>query len=297
MSVDARSVQSEGRQARVLTLSMIIFGTIGICRRYIPLPSEVLSFGRGILGGVFLLLVLRVRGQRFCPDRIRKKDAVMLALTGALIGFNWILLFEAYNFTTVAVATLCYYMQPVIVMALSPVVLKEKLSAKQVFCIAVSVVGMTLVSGVVGGSGAAAGAGSLKGILLGLGAAVLYASVVLLNKTVEGVPAYEKTIIQLFSAAAVMIPYMACTGTLRTYSMPAVGVILFLTVGILHTGICYTMYFGAIEALPARTCALLSYIDPVSAVVLSAVLLREPMNRWGILGTVLIIGSAIYSQL
>jgi len=285
-------IQNRG-SLQILTLSMVIFGTIGICRRFIGLPSDVIAFGRGIMGGVFLLLVLRVRRERFAWDRIAKKDFLMLVISGIMIGFNWILLFEAYNYTTVAVATLCYYMQPVIVIALSPVILREKLPAKQVLCIVISVIGMVLVSGVTGGT---AEEGS-RGVILGLGAAVLYASVVLMNKYIHVDAAFEKTIIQLFSAAAVMVPYMALTGTLRSYDLSVPEMILFLVIGVVHTGIAYTMYFGSMEALPARTCALLSYVDPVTAVVLSALFLHEPMSVSGFVGAVLIIGSAAYSQI
>lgn len=178
----------------MLTLSMVLFGTIGICRRFIPLPSDVLACGRGAMGGVFLLLVLKAEGQGFRLKQVRRKSFFLLVLSGVLIGVNWILLFEAYNYTTVAVATLCYYMQPVIIILLSPVILKEKMKGKQILCAAVSVTGMVLVSG-------AAGGGAIqnpKGIALGLGAAVLYASVVIMNKCITGFPALEKTIIQLF---------------------------------------------------------------------------------------------------
>ena len=294
--IKAENKRTNSKSLQTLTMSMIIFGTIGICRRYIPLPSEVLACGRGIMGGVFLLLVLRIRGKKLCWNLISRKNFLLLALTGGLIGFNWILLFEAYRFTTVAIATLCYYMQPVIVMILSPLILKEKISSKQVICIIVSVTGMILVSGILTPSETAAGTGNLKGVLLALGAAVLYASVVLLNKHIAGIPPYEKTIIQLFSSAAVMFPYMAAARTLHTYPLTDTQAILFLTVGIVHTGIAYLMYFGSIENLPAKTCALLSYIDPVSAVILSALFLREPMTGFGICGTIMIIGSAIESE-
>jgi len=278
-----------------MILSMVIFGTIGIFRRSLPLPSEVLAFARGIMGGLFLLLVMKARRKTFAWDRIRKRDLLFLVITGGMIGFNWILLFEAYNYTTVAVATLCYYMQPVIVICLAPLVLHESANAKQVVCVLLSVIGMVLVSGVVGGTQQSAG--SFKGIALGLGAAALYAGVVLTNKRIADIPAYEKTIIQLFSAAFVLIPYMLLRGTLRSYPLSAGGIILLLIVGIVHTGIAYLLYFGAIEGLAARSSALLSYIDPVTAVLLSALLLGESMTGLSILGAVLIIGSAIFSEL
>lgn len=290
------NVQMEMRRTKALftlTLSMVIFGTIGVCRRFIPLPSGVLACGRGMLGGAFLLIALKIRRKRFCLDLIRRKDFVLLIITGILIGFNWILLFEAYNYTTVAIATLSYYMQPMIVVILSPVVLKEKLKAKHLACVFVSMAGMVLVSGVIGGGSP----GSITGVALGFGAAALYAMVVLINKKIEGVPVFEKTIIQLFSAAVSMLPYLAVTGTLHSYEMSGTGVVLFLTVGIVHTGIAYALYFGSIELLPGRTCALMSYIDPVTAVILSALFLNEPIGVAGIIGTVMIIGSAVYSEM
>jgi len=154
---------------------------------------------------------------------------------------------------------------------------------------------MILVSGVIGNAGEACL--SHAGVLLGLGAAVLYAGVVLLNKQIEGVPVYEKTIIQLLSAALALLPYRIPQGTLRNYHLTAKELILFLIVCIVHTGIAYAMYFGAIEKLPARTCALFSYIDPVTAVLLSVLLLKEPMTWFGGLGTLLIIGSALWSEM
>ena len=296
MKQEKETLYMEMRRTKALfalTLSMVIFGTIGVCRRFIPLPSGVLACGRGILGGVFLLAALKIRGKRFCPEQIRRKDVVLLIITGILIGFNWILLFEAYNYTTVAIATLSYYMQPMIVVLLSPVVLKEKLKAKHLVCVCISMAGMVLVSGVTGGGAG----GSITGVALGLGAAALYATVVLLNKKIEGVPVFEKTIIQLFSAAVSMLPYLAATGTLHSYKLSGSGVALFLTVGIVHTGIAYALYFGSIELLPGRTCALMSYIDPVTAVILSALFLHEPIGAAGIIGTVMIIGSAVYSEM
>lgn len=285
--------QANRRSLRSLALSMVIFGTIGLFRRLIELPSDVIAFGRGLMGVGFLLLFARLRGKTLAWASIGRRDILLLLVSGALIGFNWIALFEAFNYTTVAVATLCYYMQPVIVIVLSPLVLKERLTIRQIVCVCVAVVGMVLVSGVL--EGGAAGGG--RGILLGLGAAALYACVVLMNKTITLSSAFEKTILQLLAAAAVMLPYMALTGTLHAYALPLYEWALFLVVGLVHTGVAYVLFFGSIEALPARTCALLSYVDPVTAVLLSALLLHEAISPLGVLGAVLILGAAVYSEM
>ena len=276
--------------------SMLIFGTIGIFRRSIPLPSAFLAFARGILGGLFMLLGrLRRKGaSTLLPRRI----LLRLAVTGAMIGFNWMLLFEAYNHTTVAVATLCYYMQPTLVILLSPLVFRERLTAGKGLCALVSIIGMVLVSGAAE-SGSAQGR-DMTGVLLGLGAAALYACVVMMNKKTQGVDAYQKTTVQLLSAGIVMVPYLLLTrgfsGIGGALSSPSV-VLLLLTVGILHTGVAYAMYFGSMDGLNVQSIAVLSYIDPVSALLFSAVLLREPLTPLNLVGAVLIIGAAAVSEM
>ena len=245
------------------------------------------------MGSAFLLLLNRARGSSFSFKAVSGHTAGLI-ISGALIGFNWILLFEAYNYTTVAIATLCYYLQPVIVIALSPLVLRERITTKKVICILLSLLGMVLVSGIRPGDSPAGG--NLYGILLGLGAAMLYASVVLMNKKIAGVPVYEKTILQLFSASAVLVPYLAVSGSLQMYHLETGPVLALLTVGLLHTGIAYALYFWSVERLPAQTSALFSYIDPVTAVLLSALLLHEPMTLPAAAGAVLILGSAIASE-
>ena len=278
----------------MLIASMLIFGTIGVFRRYIPVSSAFLAFSRGILGGLCILVFTRMKHKN-AGEKLPPRVLPVLVLSGMLIGINWILLFEAYNHTTVAIATLCYYMQPTIVMLLSPVIFREKLTGKKAVCAAVAILGMVLVSGVIGGS--SAGNSSLKGVLLGLGAAVFYSAVVIMNKKIRGVDAYRKTTVQMLSAGMVMVPYLLLTGGFSTEGLTPAAVILLLAVGIVHTGIAYVLYFGSMDGLRVQTVAILSYIDPVSALLFSAFLLREPVTLLNIIGAVLIIGSAVASEL
>ena len=275
--------------------SVLIFGTIGIIRRYIPLSSGMLAFLRGLLGAGFLAVYKRFY-QKNKSYNISSRNMILLLITGALIGLNWMLLFEAYNYTSVSVATLCYYMQPTIVILLSPLVFSEKLTSKRMICALAAVIGMVLVSGVIGGS--AGQAGDLKGIACGLGAAALYATVVILNKKIHVDDAIDKTIVQLITAAAVMMPYLALSGRgqMEFDTIGTTTVIMVLVVGIVHTGIAYALYFGSMENLRAQSVAVLSYLDPVFALILSAVILGERMTVFGIIGAVLIIGSAIISE-
>ena len=276
-----------------LTLSMVIFGTIGIFRRYIPLPSSLVAMTRGLIGMLFLLLVMVLRKRGMNRTAVRRKFA-MLCLSGAAIGVNWILLFEAYNYTSVATATLCYYLAPMFVMLASPLVVGERLTAKKMICVLAALLGMVFVSGVLEAGG---GSSDLKGVLLGLGAAVLYASVVLMNKQLGDVPAYDRTIVQLGSSAAVLLPYVLLTEDIGALTFTPGTIGLLLVVGVVHTGMAYAMYFGSLMQLKAQTAAILSYIDPVVAVLLSALVLREHMSLLSGLGAILVLGAAVVSEL
>ncbi|MBR3811222.1 MAG: DMT family transporter [Agathobacter sp.] len=293
MKTDTNKI-SEKSALFSLIFSMMIFGTIGIFRKHIELSSGVLAMARGFIGAAFLLLIIALKREKLSKAAI-KKNLGLLILSGACIGFNWILLFEAYRYTTVATATLCYYLAPIFVIMASPLILKERLSGRKVLCVLVALAGMVFVSGVLQVD--FTGLAELKGVLFGLGAAVFYASVILMNKKITDISAYDKTIVQLVCAATVLVPYVLLTGELAVAEWSGIGFVLVLVVGILHTGVTYALYFGSMAHLKAQTVAIFSYIDPIVAILLSAVLLQEKMDGLTILGTVMILGAAVYSEL
>lgn len=285
---------SQEKKSRLgLIGSMCIFGTIGVLRRYMDLPSSVIALVRGVVGVAFLLCLVGLTGKKMSRSAIRENLGILL-LSGAFIGFNWILLFEAYCYTSVATATLSYYMAPILVVLASPLVLGEKLTGKKLLCVGAALVGMVLVSGVL--RAGFSGMGELRGVALGLGAAVLYASVILLNKRLGEISAYDKTVVQLAAAAVVLLPYTLLTEDVAALSVEPLAMVLLAVAGVVHTGAAYALYFGSMKALPAQTVALYSYIDPILAVILSAVLLREPMTAEGLVGAALILGAAYVSE-
>ncbi len=277
-----------------LVFSMFIFGTIGIFRRFIPLPSGFIAFSRGLIGFLFLLSFVKISKTPFSFKKAEKKVRILF-ISGLLMGFNWILLFEAYNYTSVAAATLCYYMAPVFVIMASPFLFGEKLGIKKILCVAGAFSGMVLVSGIT--ESVPSGIGEIKGLFMGLGAAVLYAAVVIMNKKVSDIPPFEKTVIQLGSSCVLVLPYSLLAEDFSTADFTPEAILLLLTVGILHTGISYLLYFGSIGKLPAQTVALFSYIDPVTAIILSSVILNEKMTFHGIIGAVLILASAAAGEM
>lgn len=214
---------------------------------------------------------------------------------GGALGLNWILLFEAYRYTSVATATLCYYFAPILVMLVSPALLKEKITSRKAACILAALFGMVFVSGVSAGS--LPEAGELRGILFGLGAACLYAAVVLINKGIREIEAFDRTVVQLGISAAVLAPYVLVTENIAQISLTPTAIALLFFVSIVHTGVAYALYFSAIRDLSAQTAALFSYIDPVVAILFSALLLGEEMTTACAVGAVLILGSALVSEL
>lgn len=282
------------RAKRDLIFSVSVFGTIGIFVRWIGLPSSVIALVRGAVGAAFLLLLARFRHAPIDRAALRRRWQLLL-LSAAMMSFNWITLFEAYRYTTVATATLCYYMAPIFVTLISPVLLKERLTARKLLCVFLALAGMVFVSGVP--QSGLPGPSEAKGILLALCSAALYAGVILINKYLAGVPAYDRTLLQLACAAAVMIPYILLTEDLSAMSVTPLGAVLLLIVAVFHTGWCYALYFGSMTVLSAQTVALFSYIDPIVAILLSALLLREPLCWSGILGAALVLGSTLVSEL
>ncbi|MBQ8837208.1 MAG: EamA family transporter [Clostridia bacterium] len=291
--------QRENKKAMLgVIATMLIFGTIGIFREYTPLPSGLLSAARGLIGAAFLFVVMLVTRVKINGVAV-KKNFLLLFLSGAMIGVNWILLFEAYKYTTVPIATLSYYMAPIFVILGASVVLKEKLTPLKVICALVAFIGIVLVAfGSDAGGESADGKNHLLGILLGVGAAALYAGDILINKVVDGVGAEERTLVQLATAGVVCVPYTLLAEDIGNVEFTAVSVILLIVMGVVHTGIAYTMYFGSMKQLRAQTVALLSYIDPVASVILAVWLIPgSVLTAMGWIGAVLVLGAAVVSEI
>ena len=277
----------------MLVLSMAIFGTLAPFVRNISVSSGELALYRAVLASLMILALFAVTKQRIDFKAIRREIPLLL-LSGVAMGFNWILLFEAYKYTTVSVATLSYYFAPVIVTIASPLLFREKLTVKQILCFVFSTVGLALVIGI---TNLGKGSSDLIGIAFGLGAAVLYATVVLLNKFIKGVAGIQRTFLQFLAAIVVLIPYVACTGGVTLGGMSGKGWICLLVVGLLHTGLAYILYFSSLKDIPGQEAAILSYVDPLVAVIISVTVLSEVMTVTQIIGGVLILGFTLWNEI
>lgn len=277
----------------ILVSAMAIFGTLAPFVRNIGVSSAELSLYRALLAASLIGIFLLVTGRKL-PVKGLKKELVLLMCSGTCMAANWILLFEAYKYTTVAIATLTYYFAPVLVTVASAFLFREKLTRKNILCFVMSTVGIVIITGI---TNLGTGSNNGIGILCGLGAAVLYASCILLNKFIRNVGGIERTFLQFLAAILVMIPYVLLTDGVTLGSLNSTGWICLLVVGLVHTGITYCMYFTAIDRIPGQTVALLSYIDPLVAVLVGVVILGEPLTLSQIIGGCLILGFTLRNEL
>ena len=262
--------------------AMLIFGSIGLFVRNIELASSQIALVRGFVGA-FILFIAMIYLHKKINRNALIKNLRYLLIAGVAIGFNWIFLFQAYNYTTIATATLTYYLAPTFVVLLSPFILKESLSLFKIICVILSLLGMALVAGIFNDN--QSGVNDFIGVLYGISAALFYAIVVLANKFFKDISAIDSSIAQLLLASIILLPYVIYQG--NSWSMS----------GFIHTGIAYLLYFSSLQELPAQKVAIFSYLDPVTAIILSTVLLAEPMNISQWIGAILILGSLLVSEL
>lgn len=277
-----------------MIFAMLLFGSIGIFVKNIDLSSSEIAFLRGTIGSIVLLIISFLIKKRISFKNIRK-NLLLLLLSGAAIGVNWIFLFEAYRYTTVSIATFSYYFAPIFVLVLSPFILKEKLTPIKIGSILMAMAGLFFI--VYDGSGASDPSyNHILGIFYGLLAAALYASVILMNKFIKTQSDFDTTFVQLTVAALTLFPYVLMTEKMEFTSLDAKSIIFVLILGIVHTGIAYLIYFSAIRELSGHTIALFSYIDPISACFFAAIFLNENLTLLQVLGGIFILGATFISE-
>lgn len=275
-----------------LIISMLIWGSIGIFVKYINFTSSQIALVRAIVGSIFLIIFSMISKESLSKEKI-KSNLLVLICCGICLGFNWIFLFQAYHYTTISTATICYYLAPIIVMFLSPFLLKEKLNSVKVCCIVAAMIGMLCIVGI---DKSSMGENNMVGILYGLSAACFYTGVVILNKFLKGISGRDSAIVQLSVSAIFLLPYVIFTEKISLVGVSSQSIILLLVLGVVHTGIAYLLYFTVIQKIESQTVASYSYVDPISAIFMSAIILNESMSLLQIIGGILILGSTFISE-
>ena len=277
--------------------ALVLYGTIGLFLRHVSLPSEIVVLFRGIIGSVFILSYLKLTDRHINITAI-KNNALWLILSGIFLGLNWGFLFAAYMHTTIAIASLCNYTAPLIVILTAPIVLHEPLNKKKLPCVAAAFIGIILVSGAWEGvSESVETAGNLSGILLGLASALCFVGIVICNRKIINISSFDKAVVQLAVSALTILPYVLINNrSAAALNWDMKSILIILTLGIVQTGIAYCFYFSGLGSLPVQTIAVLGYLEPVVSVICSSVFLHESMGITGWIGAILILGAAVISE-
>lgn len=274
-----------------MVLAMTIFGSIGIFVHEIGLPPAVIASIRALVGTAFLAIILGFYTNRANLSDI-KKNIIPIAISGTALGFNWIFLFQAYQQTTIPVATVCYNLAPVFVLILSPILLREKVTLVSIACTLGALAGAILLSGVTSGD-----AVNKTGVTYAIIAAILYAVIMLANKKISGISSLDNAFYQMAVASVVTIAYSVFTVDMSTVTFGGTVGWMLLVLGILHTAIAYALVFSASKRMTAQAWGILSYLEPATAIILAFFLLRQPLTAIEILGAVMIFGFALINGL
>ena len=270
--------------------ALLLFGFNGIVASFIDLSSYEIVLLRTFIGSVLLIALFFLTRNKLTFYQY-KNDSLFLLLSGIAMGTSWMFLYEAYAQIGVSIASLCYYCGPVIVMALSPLLFREKLTASKLCGFAAVLIGIILVNG-----SAFNGNGNLWGIFCGLMSAVMYAAMVICNKKVQRITGMENATLQLFVSFLTVFIFVLFKQGL-TVHLHTEDIIPVLILGLFNTGIGCYFYFSSIGKLPVQTVAVCGYLEPLSAVVFSVIVLHETMLPIRLLGAALIIGGAVSSEL
>ena len=272
--------------------AMLIFGSNGVFASMLDMSGAQLVLMRTLIGGAVLLIIILISRSR-TPREVLLREKWRLLFAGVCLGANWALLFEAYNLMNVSLATLTYYTAPVLVLVLAPFVLKERQNSLAYVGMLVVVVGMLLVVGTDLGEGGV----TVTGLVVGLGSAVFYAMLMLVNKKISGVSGLNLTFIEIIIAAVILLPYVFATSGGVPLPTDARGIFALLFLCTVNTGFACWLYFSSMNRLPAKAVALMGYFDPVSALVFSAVFLDERLSTVQFIGAVLVLAGALVGQL
>ena len=270
-------------------IALLLFGSNGIVASNIHLPSVEIVFWRTLIGSLLLVVIFLATRQKITFIK-EKRDTLFIVLSGIAMGTSWMFLYEAYSQIGVSLASLSYYCGPVIVMALSPILFKEKLTKNKFMGFFSVLIGIFLVNGTVSGKEL-----NIFGIFCGLMSAVMYSFMVILNKKATKVQGLENSTIQLivsFLTVAVFVGFK--TGYQITIS--GNDLLWVMVIGLLNTGVGCYFYFSSIGKLPVQTVAICGYLEPLSAVILATIILGETMYPLQILGAILIIGGAVFGE-
>lgn len=271
-------------------IALLMFGSNGILAHYISLDSFQIVLFRTFFGCITLLLLMKLCKHPFTFLQ-HKRSFIFLILSGVSIGISWLFLYEAYQQIGVNIASLIFYCGPVLVMAASPLLFKEKLTRQKMICFMVVFAGIILIN-----SRALQDQHTKSGLITSALSAFMFACMIAFNKKTSPITGMENAAFQMTFAFLTVLIVVAFKQGLSFY-IPQGDFLPILALGVLNTGFGSYLYFSAISTINVQTVALVGYVEPLSAVIFSFLILKEQLLPLQILGALLITLGAILSEI
>ena len=269
--------------------ALLLFGSNGIIASYIALSSTEIVLYRTLIGSILLLFLFTITQNKWTFYKYKKHFAY-LTLSGVAMGLSWMFLYEAYNRIGVSISSLLYYCGPVIVILLAPIVFKEKLTVHKLVGLFSVFIGIIFVNG-----NLVNGIRDLSGMFYGMMSAVMYAFMVIFNKKATNISGLENSLLQLAISCITVAVFILFRGDF-IFAIPQGSIFPLFFLGLVNTGIGCYLYFSKLDKLPVQSVSILGYIEPLSAVILSVIILKESLTAMQIIGAVLVLGGAIYAE-
>ena len=273
-----------------LVLVMVIWGSLGVFTRSIPLSALSLAFLRALIALPVLFAVLKMKKTEKVEWRLLKPYII----SGSLLGFRWLTLFYGYKHTSISSAVIIYNMCPVYVMIAAPLLRKETISKIQIAVVFFSFLGLFMIVG----QNLSEGYGYL-GMALSAVSGMLYATIILINRSIRSrVDNQTGTFVQISAAMIVLLPFVLAEGNILTVrDLDAAAVIYTILLGVLHTGIVYTIFFSLTTQMKSLEIVLYSYLEPLFGILFSVIFIGEKLTVLQIIGGILILGSTYIGEI
>lgn len=269
--------------------ALLLFGSNGLMASHIHLTSYEIVLLRTLLGSLLLTSVFILTRQRPACFK-HKKDLLFISISGVAMGASWMFLYEAYAQMGVSISSLLYYCGPILVMVLAPLLFKEKLTSFKVIGFIIVLCGVFLINGNIFESHR-----NLFGIFCSGMSAIMYAVMVLANKKSTHITGLENPVLQLIISFFTVAIFVVLKNGF-TFHIQWNDWVWILILGFFNTGLGCYFYFSSIGTLPVQAVAIWGYLEPLSAVLFSVLLLSERMSVLQISGAVLILGGAMFAE-
>ena len=270
-------------------LALLLFGSNGVVASYISLTSYEIVFLRSLIGSILLISLFKLADNKIDLTK-NKRHLLYLIISGVAMGVSWIFLYEAYQQIGVSIASLAYYCGPVIVMLLSPLLFKERFTLPKVGGFVAVLCGILLIN-----TQAIHDGKTPWGLFCGVMSAIMYAFMVIFNKKAHSITGMKNAMLQLITSFLTVAVFLGFRQGFIIHVSRSDWIPI-LILGLLNTGIGCYLYFSSIANLPVQSVAVCGYLEPLSAIAFSVLLLKEILQPIQMLGAVLVIGGSIFAE-